>query len=130
MNPKTTIYLFYLGGIIFLCAIWAWALSGGFELPELVIATVVTAIICNFNSTTAATKIKNAPGLSIADIAAGPIVIALVLSLFGFFVLIWQCIPNRNGPDTHLDRRYSLLFFALMAYSFLFSFLTNRKIKR
>jgi hypothetical protein len=130
MNPKTAVYLLFLGGSVALLALWAWALSGGIELLEFIIAMVGTAILCIFSSAIAAKKIGEDPRLSVGDVMAGANTIAFAVGLLGLCVLICEGIPSRNGPASHLDRRYSLLFFSITAYFLIFPFLTGRKIRR
>jgi hypothetical protein len=107
------------------------ALTGGVELSKLAGATAATIILGAVSSTVAAMKIKKALSFSIDSIWESATLIGAILGLIGLTILICGCIPDNTseGPDNPIDRKYSLLFFGLTAYSFLFSFLTNRKIK-
>jgi hypothetical protein len=129
MKPKTVIYLLFLGGCVSLIALWAWALAPGVELIPVTVAVTATAFLCYASATVAAKKIREDARLSIGDVASAASLIAVAPALIGACVLIWEYVPSKTGNGSHLDRRYSLLFFAMAVYLLVFPFLSSRKAR-
>jgi uncharacterized membrane protein len=129
MKAKAAYHFLFLGGCISLIALWAWALADGVRFLTVGIAIATTALLCFASSAVATKKIKEDSRVSIGDVAATGMMIAVAAAAIGACVFIWEYVPGRHGHGHHLDRRYSLLFFAIAAHLLLFPFLSSRKTK-
>jgi uncharacterized membrane protein YeaQ/YmgE (transglycosylase-associated protein family) len=130
-NPTIAIYILFIGGMVALVLLWRRVLTGEAVWLELACAAVATVILGVVGSMIASMKIKKNPLFSPDSILESATCIAFILGLIGLTILICGCIPDATseGPDSPIDRKYSVLFFALMAYAFLFSFFTSEKTK-
>lgn len=128
---KPIIYLLIAIGCALLVAFWAWALASGVNPLGITLAILFTIFLCIVSSTILTKIIKDDGLLSIGEIAPTINTIAIASSIIGMCVLILEYMPagRSGGHGSHIDRRYSQLFFAITAYLLIFPFLSSRKLR-
>lgn len=129
MTSKAAIYSLFMVGCVFLVAVWAWALAAGVSFLGVASAMAATWALCVASSVITVKKIKEDARFSISDVASAGLAIAIAPFMIGAFITIWEYVPSRSGGGTYVERRYALLFFAIVAYLIVFPWLSRRKIR-